>query len=54
MIPIDASALDINIMTEKDIEYFNSYQALVYSKLEPYFEGEDREWLKDKTKAIGV
>ena len=54
MIPLDRRALNIDIMTKKDIEYFNSYQKLVYNTLEVYFDDEEKAWLKEETKAIEV
>ena len=54
MIPLDRRALNIDIMTKKDIEYFNSYQKLVYNTLEAYFDDEEKAWLKEETKAIEV
>ena len=41
-------------MTKKDIEYFNSYQKLVYNTLEVYLDDEEKAWLKEETKAIEV
>ena len=54
MIPLDRRALNIDIMTKKDIEYFNSYQKLVYNTLEVYLDDEEKAWLKEETKAIEV
>lgn len=54
MIPLDPRALDLSIMSKKDIEYFNAYQALVYEKLELYLDEEEKAWLKDETKPLEV
>lgn len=46
-VPIDKEAIDVNYLEKRDIEQINEYHRLVFEKLEPHFEGEELEWLKD-------
>ncbi len=50
--PIDLDAVDTSWMQPRDIERLNSYHALVFGKLAPFFEGEALEWLKEATRSI--
>lgn len=51
-VPIDVDAVDKSLMTERDVELFNTYHAQVYEKISPYLEGDEKEWLKKVTAAI--
>lgn len=51
-VPIDLEAIDKKYMTETDLKRLNAYHKDVYDKLEPYFEGQEKEWLKEVTRAI--
>ena len=48
----DTEALDISIMTEKEIEWLNSYHEMVYDRLSPMLDEEEQQWLLRKTTAI--
>ena len=48
----DTEALDIPIMTEKEIEWLNSYHEMVYDRLSPMLDEEEQQWLHRKTTAI--
>ncbi len=52
-VPIDLDAVDTKYMELSDIKRLNDYHALVYQKLEPYFEGAEKEKLKAATRAVG-
>ncbi len=52
-VPIDLDAVDTKYMELSDIKRLNDYHALVYQKLEPYFEGAEKEKLKAVTRAVG-
>ena len=52
-VPIDLDAIDPAVMTERDVELLNRYHRKVYETLEPYFAGEEREWLREYTREIG-
>ena len=49
-VPIDLDAIDTKYMEPSDIRKLNDYHELVYKKLEPYFEGEEREMLMQATR----
>lgn len=50
--PIDLDGIEKSLMTERDIVLLNDYHKQVYEKLSPYLEGEEKEWLKEATRAI--
>ncbi len=43
--PMDKDPLDLSLMEERDIELFNAYHALVYSRLREHLDEEEQEWL---------
>lgn len=51
-VPIDLDAIDTKYMEASDVSKLNAYHEVVYSKLNPYFEGEELEMLKEATRAI--
>ena len=51
-VPIDLDAIDKSLMRPEDIEHLNQYHKTVYEKISPYLEEEEREWLKEATRAI--
>lgn len=51
-VPIDLDGLDISAMERKEIAVLNEYHKEVYAKLEPFFEGEELNWLKKATRAV--
>lgn len=51
-VPIDLDAIDKSLMRPEDIEHLNQYHKAVYEKISPYLEEEEREWLKEATRAI--
>ncbi|WP_138158975.1 aminopeptidase P family protein [Peptoniphilus catoniae] len=51
--PIDIDAIDVKYLTKEEIEKLNSYHKMVFEKLSPYLETEEKKWLKEVTKAIG-
>ena len=40
------------MLTAEDKEQLNSYHAKVYETIAPYLSDEEREWLKEYTRAI--
>lgn len=48
-VPIDLDAIDTKYMEESDIKRLNEYHEQVYKKLEPYFEGSEKEILRQAT-----
>ncbi len=50
--PIDLDAVDAEVLTEKGRERLNRYHKEVYEKLSPLMNEDEREWLKEQTRAI--
>jgi Xaa-Pro aminopeptidase len=40
------------MLSGNDRKWLNDYHQTVYEKLEPHLNTSEKEWLKDKTKAI--
>lgn len=51
-VPIDLDGVAESRMSETDKERLNDYHRMVYEKLEPYFEGEEKEWLRYVTRKL--
>lgn len=52
MVPFDLDAVVPEQMSERERELLNAYHADVYEKISPYLEEEEKEWLKEATRAI--
>ena len=52
MAPIDSEPLLVDVMTKKDIEFYNKYQKQVYDSISYGLSEEEKEWLKELTKEI--
>lgn len=50
--PIDLEGIDINLLTSEERLFLNEYHALVFEKLSPYFENDEKTWLAEVTRAI--
>lgn len=50
--PIDLRLVQKSLLTEKEIEWLNSYHQKVYDTLSPLVEREEREWLKKATEPL--
>lgn len=51
-IPFDLDAINPDIMTAEDKKMLNDYHALVWEKISPYLEGDEKEFLKQYTRLI--
>ena len=51
-VPIDLDGLDVSAMENREIQVLNSYHRAVYEKLEPFFAGEELDWLKQATREV--
>ena len=51
-VPIDLDVIDTKYMETSDVHKLNAYHEAVYQKLEPYFEGEELEMLREATRAV--
>ncbi len=45
----DNRMVDKSLLTEKEIEWYNNYQEMVYQKLAPELNAEEQAWLRAKT-----
>jgi len=50
--PLDLDAVDPAIMTKEEKDYLNWYHGQVFEKVSPHLTAEEREWLKEYTRAI--
>ncbi len=50
--PIDLDGINPMLMEKKEIEYLNNYHKKVYNEISPYLNEEEKEWLKEYTRAI--
>ncbi len=51
-VPIDLDAVLPDMMTAEDKKQLNEYHAKVYEIISPHLNDEEREWLKEYTRAI--
>ncbi len=51
-VPIDLDGIDVTAMDRKEIRVLNEYHKFVFEKLQPFFAGEELEWLKNATREV--
>lgn len=51
-VPIDLDGIDKRYLSSIDIEQLNRYHQMVYEKVSPYLNSEEREWLQSYTREI--
>lgn len=51
--PIDLDGIDIRWLNPEDIVQLNTYHQMVYEKISPYLDTEEREWLRYYTRPLG-
>ena len=49
---IDKKLLDLSLLTEQEINWWNNYHQMVWQDLSPLLQGSDLEWLKEATAPI--
>lgn len=49
---IATDLVDKTLLAQEHIDWLNNYNAWVYNKLQDHLSSQEKEWLKDKTKAI--
>lgn len=47
--PIDKEPIDITMLLDEEIEWLNNYHQLVYDKLSPHLNEEEKAWLREAT-----
>ena len=50
--PIDKTPIDTSIMLPEEIEWLNHYHQLVYEKLSPFLDEDEKNWLKNATEPL--
>ena len=50
--PIDIDAIDVNILSEEEINELNEYHEAVYNNLSNHLEDNEKNWLREVTKKI--
>ena len=50
--PIDTTPIIIPMITDEEIAWLNTYHEYVYTALSPFLNAEEREWLRNETRAI--
>lgn len=51
-VPIDLEGIDVDLLDRREIEWLNNYHEKVYEKLSPLLTEEEKDWLKEETRAI--
>lgn len=52
LFPYDKKLMQLDILTEDEIRWINDYHKMVYDRLSPLLNEEEKNWLADKTSAI--
>lgn len=50
--PYDLDAIDVRYLEDVNIREINAYHAMVYDKLSPYLNEEEKEWLRHETREL--
>ena len=52
LFPYDASLIDLDMLTQEEIDWVNAYHERVFNSISPFLTPDEAEWLKTKTKKI--
>jgi Xaa-Pro aminopeptidase len=52
-VPFDREAIDVSLLTDRELELLNDYHARVYRTISPYLAKEEAEWLREATAPLG-
>ena len=50
--PIDTAPIDVEMLTEDEIQWLDNYHKMVFHRLTPYLDGEEVAWLREATKPL--
>ena len=50
--PIDTAPIEMELMTLEEKKWLNDYHRMVFEKLSPWLEEDDKNWLKEATKLL--
>lgn len=51
-VPFDLDAIDVSLMREDEKTLLNNYHKMVYDKISPYLNEDERDWLQHNTREI--
>lgn len=54
LVPLDPEGIDLSYMERSDIEALNQYHQMVYERLSEYLSEEEKMWLREQTKSVGI
>lgn len=52
MVPFDLEGIDVELMTQQDIDLLNAYHKKIYDTISGYLSDEERKWLEKETQPI--
>ncbi len=52
LVPFDLDGVDADLLSTREKQLLNDYHATVYEKISPFLTEEERQWLKEATKAV--
>ena len=52
LVPYDRDAIDLTLLTSRDVELMNDYHEKVYAAISPYLAGDELAWLKEVTAPV--
>jgi len=52
LFPIDKNLIDLELMTDNEIQWINDYHTRVYETVSPKLNEKEREWLSEKCAAM--
>ena len=50
--PIDTTAIDLQLLLDEELEWLNDYHRMVYERLSPCLDAEERAWLQEATRPL--
>ena len=53
LVPYDRDAIDLDLLSSRDLALLNSYHEKVFAALSPYLAGDELAWLRDATAPLG-
>ena len=54
MVPFDTRLVDLELLTDDELDWLNDYHNEVREKIAPHLDGEELNWLENATQPIGV
>ena len=52
--PIDKALIDLNMLDTGEVDWINTYHAVVYRALAPHLDKDRAQWLADQTCELSV